>query len=429
MTKLTVNEQRGKTRVATRERHAAMRPVTRELKLKPTPKQAANLELAFKQYKWVYNHTVSLEKGEKWDYTSKTVPVKLPDGTYEERELSLLGSHPKQDVLGEVINARKALKTLRANGRKSGRGKLKFKREKKSIPLKSCADNGGTFRFRNGRVQIQKIPGWFKVLGLKQLEGLELASGKLVKKPSGYYLHVTGYEEWAEPTPPIGKVVGVDLGIATHLTLSTGLEFSATVSETERLKRLQRKLSRQVKGSSNHGKTRVKIRREYEKMGNRKDEMSRKIVHYLLQGHDAVAVQDDNLNGWKIKNGKTVQHSVLGRVKASLARSPKVSMVDRYAPTTQSCPKCHARTQVPVKVRFFVCSNPRCNYVAPRDLHASGNMLVEAGLSAHPLLDSDWSPEELGVAPVEGLASAGIIASQVKSAPVKQETMLLSAAS
>lgn len=90
------------------------------------------------------------------------------------------------------------------------------------------------------------------------------------------------------------------------------------MQETERLKRLQKKLARQVKGSKGYYKTRIKIRDEHAKIVNRRNDKANKLVHELLK-YKTVIIQDEQLKTWhKNGHGKTIQHSISGRVKAKL---------------------------------------------------------------------------------------------------------------
>ena len=232
--------------------------------------------------------------------------------------------------------------------------------------------------------------------GVHQLEDLELASAKLVKRPSGYYLKVTG---WRAPASKVseGEPLGLDFGVKTHLTASDGREWSVSVREPERLKRLQRKLQRQEKGSKNRDRTLQFIGREYERLGHRKDDLANKIVSEL-SAHSLIVLQDEQLNSWKVRYGKTIQHSVLGRVKAKLSRLPQTVMLDRWAPSTQLCPACGALKKLALSEREYSCE---CGYTALRDIHAASNMLLLAKLS----------PGEPGVAPVDWKAAAASYAS------------------
>ena len=64
-------------------------------------------------------------------------------------------------------------------------------------------------------------------------------------------------------------IVGIDLGLKDLVITSDGVKFAnekVLLKYEKRLKRLQRKLSRQAKGSKNYLKTKEKIARIYAKI-------------------------------------------------------------------------------------------------------------------------------------------------------------------
>ena len=75
--------------------------------------------------------------------------------------------------------------------------------------------------------------------------------------------------------------IGLDFGIKTTITTSEGEKIDITVREPERLKGLQKKLARQKKGSRGWYDTKHLIRREYEKLANRRRAMQRPIRHTM----------------------------------------------------------------------------------------------------------------------------------------------------
>ena len=152
----------------------------------------------------------------------------------------------------------------------------------------------------------------------------ELANANLIKKPDGCYLKVTAFinKENFKEKQKNGKEIGLDFGIKTNITTSEGEKFDVSVEESERLKRLQRKMSRQVKGSNNRYKTIKLIRREYQKLSNRKQDKANKIIS-KLKVYDRIYMQDEQIANWRRGLfGKQVQHSCLGTVKAKLKALP-----------------------------------------------------------------------------------------------------------
>jgi putative transposase len=107
----------------------------------------------------------------------------------------------------------------------------------------------------------------------------------LLKKPDGYYLKVTCYinKDSLPKTTTNGKEIGLDFGIKTNITTSEGEKLDVSVEESERLKKLQRKLQKQVKCSNNRYKTIKAIRRQYLKLTNKKKDKANKIVHKFKQ--------------------------------------------------------------------------------------------------------------------------------------------------
>ena len=169
--------------------------------------------------------------------------------------------------------------------------------------------------------------------------------------------------------------IGIDMGIKDHITLSNGEKLNVTIGETERLKLLQRKFARSKKGSNNRYKLKKLIKKEYQKITNRKNDAANKVVAYLLS-YQNVYMQDENINGWKKFNfGKQIQHSILGRVKAKLINHPRVKVIDRFAPTSKFCPVCHnKKNDLKLSDRIYKCGI--CGYEKDRDIHAANNMIL-----------------------------------------------------
>ncbi len=88
-------------------------------------------------------------------------------------------------------------------------------------------------------------------------------------------------------------------------------------------------------------------------------------------------MQDENIAGWhKGLFGRTVQHSILGLVKAKLAENERVTMLSSRAPTTKYCPQCgKLKKDITLSDRVYECS---CGYREDRDIHAARNMILLA---------------------------------------------------
>lgn len=385
------NAQIALTRNNTRKRRETQVCKVYDLKIdisELTTSQEKALKGTFLEAKWIYNAALNTDKPTKY-VPGKTVEVKNRDGKFETRNLEYIGSQVKQSVISNIGSSISSLKAKKEKGYKIG--KLKFARRVKSVDLKQY---GATYRLfpENDKVHVQGVPGKMKVYGLHQIPGnAELANAKLIQKSSGYYLKVTAYlpkddESLVDDYIP-GTVEGIDMGVATHITLSNGVKISTTVVEPPLLKRLQRKLDGQYKHaeklqkdqrlnylpfSQNYYDTLEKLRKEYEKLNNKKDDLAKQIVSVIMK-NETVFFQDEMITSWKKWFGRQLHHSVLGRVKDLLKAHPRAVMIPRSTPTTQWCRDCEQNTKHELKERIYKCQY--CDYSEDRDIHSADNMI------------------------------------------------------
>ena len=161
------------------------------------------------------------------------------------------------------------------------------------------------------------------------------------------------------------------MGVKTPITFSDGSVYETDTEESERLKKLQRKFSKQEKGSKRSLKTQNNIKIEYQKMQNKKNDAQNKVVHWILQ-HEHVYMQDENLVEWVKRFGKQIHHSGLGIIKAKLINHPRVHVLNRFQPSTQLCTACGTLNKLSLSERDYSCS---CGYTKDRDLHQAQNMI------------------------------------------------------
>ena len=339
-------------------------------------KQREELKMLFVEGKWFYNHLLTLHK----DLSLRDINVcriKEVDhfdkgGNLLHSKLEYISAAEKQALQARMISNEMTIKSLVKSGRQK-HGKLQYKSELTCIPLKQY---GTTYSFKSfNKVKIQGVSGKILVRTGNQLQNVdELANANLVKKPDGYYLKVTAYinKENFKAIQKNGKEVGLDFGIKTSITRSEGEKLDVSVEESDRLKRLQREMSRRTKGSNNRHKTIKLIQREYQKLSNKKQDKANKIVH-KLKAYSTIVMQDEQIVNWhKGWFGKQVQHSCLGLIKAKLKAFPQTIILDKWIPTTKWCPKCGRKHNVNLNERTYACE---CGYSEDRDIHSAKNML------------------------------------------------------
>jgi len=340
--------------------------------------QRDELEKLFVEGKWFYNHVLNIHQNgtelKKINSTTiKSVVHFDKDGSELTNELEILNAQQKQAIIARMISNEKTIMTLVKKGLQK-HGNLQFKSEFNCIPLKQY---GVTYKFKSfNKVRISGISGTVLVRTGGQLQNVnDLANANLVRKPDGYYLKVTAYinTDNFEQHETNGREIGLDFGIKTNVTTSEGEKLDVSVEESERLKRLQKKLSRQVKGSNNRCKTIELIQREYQKLSNRKRDKANKIVSKFKK-YETIVIQDEQIANWhKGLFGKQVQRSCMGKVKAKLKQLPQTIILDKWIPTTKMCPKCGTiNKHITLEDRTFRCG---CGYEFDRDIHSANNML------------------------------------------------------
>lgn len=374
---LSKNEQIKKSLLETKMKRQFQRCRTIELKInmsKVHMKQYEKLKMIFVQCKWLYNYLLGLSKEELFKFDTKITNIHSFDkeGNKIERQLDLPAA-VRQAVYGVLCNNIKSLSQLKNNHRKIGR--LKFKSDYKSIDLKQF---GNSHKFmRNNKMRITGL-GMFHMHGMNQIkDDWEFANAKLIQKPSGYYILLTCYENLTlnKINTNSNKVdCGLDFGIKTNITTSDGEKIDVYVEETERLKNLQRKLARQIKGSNNYKQTLHKIEVEYEKMSNVKKNLTNQITAYLCSKYNKVYIQDEMIKTWHKLFGKKVQHSFMGRLKHKLKQQKNVFVISKSYPTTKMCYNCGTiHKNITLSDREFIC--PACGFSEDRDIKAAKTIM------------------------------------------------------
>lgn len=184
----------------------------------------------------------------------------------------------------------------------------------------------------------------------------------------------------------IDKQVGIDLGVKDFVITSDGDVFENKhflKKEEKKMKRLQRQLSRKVKGSNNSEKQRVKIAKLYERITNKKEAYIHYVVNELLSHYDSIFMEDLNVQGMLRNHYLAKAISEVGfykfkgiLVNKALVNDKQVAFVDRFYPSSKTCSVCGYKKQdLTLNDRSWVC--PNCGTKHDRDINAAVNILLE----------------------------------------------------
>lgn len=396
---------------ATKDRRSQMDCRVISAKVQENRLSKAKLEKLYRCFlegKWLYNAVIATEKLTLEN--TKTIQVKVKD-TFETREIKCLSSQMKQSVVDNAKTNISNLSKVKSKGLKVG--KLKFKKECNEINLKQF---GNTYKLKShNKISIQNI-GVLVVNGLEQIniDEVEFANAKLIQKPSGFYINITIYSNKQPEVQAEKEVLGLDMGIKDKLTFSNGVKVNFYLEESEQLKGLMRKLSHQVKGSNQYKQTLARIKRIYEHLNNKKNDVVNKL-NSVLEKNYIICFQDELLNQWKQKKskrrfsfGRKVQHGILGRVKDKLKKNGSNIMLESSVPTTQTCPVCGCLTKHNLDKRVYHCNH--CGFENPdRDAHSANMMVLLSGYGTYRSLNTDTVSTEKMVGLLDNLSNLGVV--------------------
>lgn len=178
-------------------------------------------------------------------------------------------------------------------------------------------------------------------------------------------------------------IVGVDIGIKSLAVTSDNKVFAnpkAYRRMSQKLKRLQRAVSRKNLGSNNRVKARSKLAKLHARVANIRKDSIHKLTTYLAKNHGIVKIEDLSIKAF-LKNHKlagAIADCGMYEFKRQLEYktekfSGKLLLVDRMFPSSQICSNCgNHRHKMPLKNRIYIC--PECGHKEDRDLNAAKNI-------------------------------------------------------
>ena len=255
----------------------------------------------------------------------------------------------------------------------------------------------------NGFVQFPKL-GKLKVKGLyDRYNWIELGSAKIVKEPSGYYLHVC-VDIPNEPLPKSNKAVGIDPGLLSVITTDQGREVAPPKlfrKQQAKLRRLQRKASRQEKGGRNQKKTYQKVALHHEKIRRSRNAFNHKLSTKVVREYSGIVMEDlkiQNLsrkpkakkredgngyeqNGAKRKAGlnksfaDSALRDLISKIETKCKDTDREFVKVAAHHTTVDCSNCGAKIKKALSQRTHRCTE--CGYEDGRDSNAAKNILLK----------------------------------------------------
>ncbi|MER5510702.1 RNA-guided endonuclease TnpB family protein [Streptomyces sp. NPDC002766] len=354
----------------------------------PTDEQAAELSRTFGCVRLVYNKALE-ERTRAWygeqrrvSYVQSSAALTEWKKTEELAFLTEVSSVPLQQALRHLQTAfahffAKRAKYPRFKSRKKSRASAEYTRS--------------AFTWRDGRLTLAKMAEPLDIRWSRPLpHGSAPTTVTVSRDAAGRWFVSLLCEDAVTPAPATTAAVGIDAGVTSLVTLSTGEKIANPRHERRdraRLARAQREVSRKAKGSANREKARRKAAKVHARIADRRRDFLHKLSTRLVRENQTVVIEDLTVRNL-LKNGRlaraisdaawTELRSMMEYKCAWYGR--ELVVIDRWFPSSKLCGACGTvAAKMPLNVREWTCVD--CGALHDRDVNAARNILA-AGLAA-----------------------------------------------
>ena len=301
-----------------------------------------------------------------------------------------LPSQVEQDVVKRIavsygnfltnIKERKEGKTTR----KVGRPHIKPQHKYNSMTFTQCG-----YTLETNRIKINCIDTWYTFHKHREMQGT-LKTITIKRDNCGDYWVCFSCDDVddSDPKPKTGKRAGFDFGLKTFLTTSDGDKINSPhflKKSLNKLKSLNKDLSRKVKGSGNWYRAKRALARQYRKVTMQRLDWQWKLADKLCHRYDTLIFENLNLDGMKRLWGRKISDlsffQFLQIVEQKCAKHGKdFKQIGKWTATTKPCGSCgYENNNLTLKDRQWTC--PKCDTKHDRDINAAIN-IKQAGLAA-----------------------------------------------
>lgn len=354
---------------------------TFKYRLYPTVVQVTTLETQLFEAARLYNAALE-ERREAWRMQHKRI------GYYEQTiqvkeiraagDLGIPSSRVAMDVLRRVDWAFWAFYRRTKAGQAPG-----YPRFRSALRYDSLTFTGKTHWLVGNRVALFGV-GDVKLKLHRPMEGS--VRTVTVKRSAGRWYVYFACRVEAVALPPTNEAVGVDVGLSSFATLTSGEAVANPRYLTlgaQALRVAQRRMARRVRGSHGRRKAILLVQRAYERVQNQRRDFHHKVARSLVNRFQLIAVEDLNVKGLaKGMLARSVNDAGWGQflrlLSEKAANAARVVVAVDPAGTSQHCSNCGDHVPKTLGVRWHSC--PRCGLFLGRDHNAALNIL-RAGMA------------------------------------------------
>jgi len=357
---------------------------TFKYRLFPTKGQRARLEQTLDSCRFVYNEILARRR-EAWSERRESLArydtIKmLPQLKEEYPQLNDVYSQVLQEVCTRVDLAFQGFfRRLKAKNGKAGYPRFKGKGRYDSFTY----PQSGFKLTEEGKLRLSKI-GDIKIRLHRPIEG-QIKTLTIRRTATGKWFACFSVEVKPKRLPPVPNAVGIDVGLESFATLSTGEQIENPRffrREEKALAKAQRKFSQAKKGTPEYKKRRKVVARIHERITNKRRDFAHKLSRRLVNEFQLLAFEKLEIQKMQNGNWHSLNKSIGDAAWRQLRQftmykaeeaGRRVIEVDPRG-TTQRCSQCGAIVPKDLSVRIHEC--PHCGLRLDRDHNAALNILA-----------------------------------------------------
>jgi putative transposase len=344
----------------------------------PTDEQAAQLAKTFGCVRYVYNQGLEYRTS-AWQLEKKSVGYELTAA-----KLTQWKKEPEKAFLSEVSSVvlQQSLRNLDTAFTNFFEKRAQYPKFKSRHQCQSAHYATNAFTSRDSRITLAKQSEPLNIAWSRSLpDDAKIVNLTISWDTSGRYFVSVLVETDIEPLKKAKAEVGIDVGIKTLATTSEGEKLEnprPLLNREKRLKRLQRRMSRKLKGSNNRKKARLKVARLHAKISDTRRDALQKFTTKIIRENQAIFVEGLDVVGM-LKNHNLAKH-IGDAAFAEIFRELEYKAgwygrtylpLDRFFPSSKLC-SWHLLDELPLSVREWDC--PACGAHHDRDINAAINI-------------------------------------------------------
>jgi len=349
-------------------------------RLRPTHTQEKALEQSLEACRWVYNRTLEVRK-QAWEEEQRSVSYfatkrLLPPWKAAHPFLDAAHSQVLQNVTERVDLAFKAFFRRCKAGAEPGYPRFRGRGRYDSMTFPQY---GNGCQLVVGVLKLSKI-GAVRTVQHRPLEGTPKTC-TVRRSSTGKWYATIVCEVDTQPLTTTGDAVGLDVGLTSFATLSTGEQMPCPKflrTDEKALKRTQRKLSATAQGTPERTQRRKVVARVHERIAHRRSNFAHQESRRLVNRFDVLVVEDLSVNQMVHNHclAKSIQDAAWSQFiahlayKAAYAGRQYVAVNPAY--TSQDCSQCGHRQKKTLAERIHHCVC--CGLTLDRDHNAAFNI-------------------------------------------------------